>query len=430
MKRLQIAAIVITAAVVSRAAPPARSIAIRGGTVIPVSGPQIANGTVLMRDGKIAAVGVNVAIPADAEVVDATGKYVMPGLVDAMTSLGLAASDLNEPSDAFTPQLRAIDAYNPFGEFATGKAGPIRMEEILSGGVTTMYVAPADASVIGGQGAVVKTAGENLDSVIVREPASMDMALGTPPKQAAEEHHREPATRMTEVSILRQMLVKAQEYDRGRAAKPPPPRDLGVEALVKLLKREFPARVQANSPTDIRNALNLSQEFGFDLILDGGASAYDFRETLANRKIPVVLGQVSHPYVSNEEIPDRTDYPPVDEALSNKLRTAGVKFAIASFSRAFGSLAPAGSSKWLLIDASIAGGYGLPDDEILRAVTLSPAEILGVANRVGSIAPGKDADVIVLDGPPTSIKTWIERVYIGGKSVYERRPTGMQQSLR
>ncbi len=145
---------------------------------------------------------------------------------------------------------------------------------------------------------------------------------------------------------------------------------------MKLLKREFPARVQANNATDIRNALNLAQEFGFDLILDGGAAAYDFRQTLANRKVPVILGQISNPYVSNEEVPDRTDYPPVDESTAAKLHAAGVKFAIASFSRAFATLAPAGSSKWLLIDASIAAGYGLSDDEVLRAVTLSPAEIL------------------------------------------------------
>ncbi len=170
MKRFLYVAAAYIASVHLWCAPASHPIAIRGGTVITVSGPTVPNGTVLMRNGKIAAVGTDVAIPADAEIVDGTGKYIMPGLVDAMTSLGIAASDLNEPSDSFTPQLRAIEAFNPFGTFATGKPGPIRMDEILSGGVTTMYIAPADASVIGGQGAVVKTAGENLDSVIVREP--------------------------------------------------------------------------------------------------------------------------------------------------------------------------------------------------------------------------------------------------------------------
>jgi imidazolonepropionase-like amidohydrolase len=401
-----------------------RAVAIRGGTILPVSGPPILSGTIILRDGKIAAVGANVAIPAGAEVVDATGKYVMPGIVDAMTSLGFAASDLNEPGNAFTPELRAIEAFNPFGTLGTGKLGPLRMTESLTGGVTTMYIAPADAAVIGGQGAVVKTAGDSLGDMVVREPASIDMAFGTPPTKAAASKQRDPATRMTEVSILRQTLIRAQEYDRNRAQNPASsnlgPRDLGMEALGRLLKRELPARIQANSATDIRNALSVAQEFGLDLILDGGAAAYEFRAALADRKIPVILGMVSHPYVSNEEIPDRADYPAPDENTAAKLRAAGVKTAIASFSRAFGTLAPAGSSKWLLLDAAIAAGYGLTEAQVLESVTLVPAQILGVSQRVGSLEVGKDADVIILDGPPLSMKSWVQRVYVGGVLVHQR----------
>ncbi|HEX4935318.1 MAG TPA: hypothetical protein VFV33_19190, partial [Gemmatimonadaceae bacterium] len=136
-----------------------RAIALRGGTVIPVEGVPIANGTVVMRDGKLVAVGANVTIPTGADIVDVRGKYVLPGLVDAMTSLGLGNSDLNEASDPVAPQLRVIEAYNPFGGFGGGKPGPLRNTEVLGGGVTTMYIAPADAALIGGQGAVVKTAG-------------------------------------------------------------------------------------------------------------------------------------------------------------------------------------------------------------------------------------------------------------------------------
>jgi imidazolonepropionase-like amidohydrolase len=397
-----------------------RAVAIRGGTILPISGPAIPNGTIILQNGKIVAVGTNVAVPTGAELVNAAGKYVMPGIVDAMTSLGIAASDLNEPGTAFAPELRALEAFNPFGTLGEGKPGPIRMTESLSGGVTAMYIAPADASVIGGQGAVVKTAGDSLAELVVREPAAIDMALGGPPKKAAAAKQRDPATRMAEMAMLRQMLIKAQEYDRTHAVTPGAPRDLGMEALGKLLKREIPARVQANNATDIRNALGLAQEFGLDLILDGGAAAYEFRETLAARKVPVIIGQISNPYVSNEELPDRTDYPPVDEALAAKLHTAGVKTAIASFARAFGTLAPAGPSKWLLLDAGIAAGYGLSEEQVLAAVTLVPAEILGVAGRVGSLAAGKDADVLILDGPPLSMKTWVERVYVGGVVVHQR----------
>jgi len=397
-----------------------RAIVLRGGTVVPVDGAPIPGGTIVMRGGKIVSVGSNVAIPAGAEVVDVRGKYVLPGLVDAMTSLGIGNSDLNEPSDPIVPQLRVIEAYNPFGTFGSGTPGALRNREVLGGGVTTMYVAPADAALIGGQGAVVKTAGATLASLIVREPASMDMALGEPPKSAARQRQRDPATRMAEVAMIRQALVRAQEYDRNRASNPSLPRDLGMEALGRLLKREFPARIQATSAIDIRSALGLAREFGFDLVIDGGAAAQAYQDTLAARRVPVVLGQVSHPYVSNEEIPDRSDYPAVDEATATKLIAAGVKTAIASFSRAFGSLAPAGSSKWLLIDAAIAAGYGLSEADVIRAVTLTPAEILGVADRIGSLKAGKDADVIVLDGPPLSVKSWVARVYINGELVHQK----------
>lgn len=397
-----------------------RAIAIRGGTVLPVDGPAIPNGTVVMRGGKIVAVGANVAIPAGAEIVEARGKYVLPGLVDAMTSLGMTASDMNEASDPVTPQLRVFEAFNPYGTFGSGTPGALRMRESLSGGVTTMYIAPADAALIGGQGAVVKTAGATLDGMLVREPASIDMTLGEQPKKAAAARQRSPATRMSEVAMIRQALIKAQEYARNKESNPTLPRDLGMEALGRLLRREIPARLQANSATDIRSALALAKEFDFDLVLDGAASAYVYKDTLVARKIPVILGQVSHPFVSNEEIPDRSEYPPVDETTAAKLMKAGVKTAIASFSRAFGTLAPAGSSKWILIDAAIAAGYGLPESEVLRAVTLTPAEILGVASRVGSLTAGKDADVLVLDGDPLSVRTWVERVYVGGELVHHR----------
>ncbi|MEO7963532.1 MAG: hypothetical protein ABIT38_06430, partial [Gemmatimonadaceae bacterium] len=270
----------------------ARAVAIRGGTVIPVDGPVIPNGTVVMRGGKIVAVGANVTIPSGAEIIDARGKFVMPGLVDAMTSLGISATDMNEVGDQVTPQLRVFESFNPFGEFGAGKPGPLRMDESLSGGVTTMYIAPADATIIGGQGAVVKTAGATLDAMVVRDPASMDMTLGEQPKKTGG-RQKDPVTRMAEVAMIRQALIKAQEYARNKQGNPNLPRDLGMEALGKLLRKEIPARIQANNGTDIRSALALAKEFDLDLIIDGAASAQQYKDTLAARKIPVVLGMVS-----------------------------------------------------------------------------------------------------------------------------------------
>jgi imidazolonepropionase-like amidohydrolase len=319
-----------------------------------------------------------------------------------------------------TPQNRVWEAYNPFGTFGSGKPEPLRNKEALSGGVTTQYIAPADAQLLGGQGAVLKTAGATLDAVLVREPAAIDIALGTPPKTPARAANRDPFTRMAEAAMLRQLFVKAQEYQRNKSSNATLPRDLGMEALGKLLRKEIPARIQANNATDIRTALRLAQEFNFDLIIDGGAGAWDMKDELAAKKVSVVLGQVSHEYVSNEEIPDKQDYPKPDERLAGRLTNAGIPTALATFSRAFSTLAPAGTGKWLLIDAALAAGYGMTDDQVLKAVTLVPAQILGVADRVGSLEVGKDADVVVLDGPPLSVKTWVQRVYVNGELVYTK----------
>jgi imidazolonepropionase-like amidohydrolase len=416
MRRTAIALVLLSAPLAAQE----RTIAIRGGTVLPVSGPAIPNGTVVIRGGKIAAVGANVAVPAGAEIVDATGKYVMPGAVDAASYIGRGANDLNEPTDPMTPQNRAWESYNPFGTFGSGQPAPLRNKEALSGGVTTMYIAPADAQLLGGQGAVVKSAGAPLAGVLLREPAAIDIALGTPPKTPARTANRAPFTRMAESAMLRQLFVKAQEYQRNKTANASLPRDLGMEALGRLLKKEIPARIQANNATDIRAALRLAQEFDFDVVIDGGAGAWELRDELARKKVAVVLGQVSHQYVSNEEIPDKQDYPKPDERLAGRLTNAGIPTAMATFSRAFGTLAPAGTGKWLLIDAALAAGYGMTDDQVLKAVTLVPAQILGVADRVGSLEVGKDADVVVLDGPPLSVKTWVQRVYVNGELVYTK----------
>jgi imidazolonepropionase-like amidohydrolase len=400
--------------------------------VIPVSSPRIENGTVLVRDGSIVAVGQDVDVPADAQVVDATGRYVLPGLVDAMSYYGIGGSDLNETAAPSTPQLRVIEAYYPFGAFSDGKpAAPPRAVDLLMGGVTTHYIAPADATVIGGQGAVVKAAGPTFDDLVVRDPAAIDITLGQRPATTFREANGSPGSRMAVVSHLREQLTAALEYtstwdrwhaltETERTSTPAPPRNLGMDALALLLAGEIPARVQANRITEIREALQIAEEFGLQLILDSGISADQMAGDLARAGVPVVLGPISHPWISGEEIPDRDEYPDPDERRAARLHDAGVQIAIASFSRTFGSLGPSGSGKWLLLDGALAAGYGMDERDVLRAITLGPAEILGVADRVGSLEPGKDADIVILDGPPLSVKSWVERVFVGGVEVYVR----------
>ena len=412
-----------------------RAVAIRNATVLTMAGPAQRGATLLIRNGKIAGVGANLTIPSDATVIDASGKYVMPGLIDAMTYFGIDAQDLAEQSDPITPELRIIDAYDPTGMGFVSGAGPLRASELLIGGVTAQYVGPGDATIVSGQGAVVKTAGPNLEAITVKEPAAMDMSVGSGPTKTFRAKNRTPNTHPAVMALLRQSLIRAQEYDRSwqlynsrpdsaKSRMAVPKRDPGMDALVKVLHRQMPARIQANTVTDIRGAMRLADEFNFTLIINGGAQAYQMKEELAAKKIPVVLGPISHPFISGDEIPDLKEYPAPDERNAAWLRQAGVPIAIASYSHGLGGLAQPVTGKWLLIDASLATGYGLPEDEVLRAITLYPAQILGVADRLGSIETGKDADVIVLDGPPLSIKTWVESVYVGGELVYHRGTSG------
>ena len=426
MIRTTMAAVIAMAAVHGTGAGiQAQTVALTGGLVYPISSEPVEGGTVLMVDGRIAAVGADVDIPAGAEVVDVTGSVVMPGIIDAMSYYGVAGEDMNEVPTPLTPELRIIEAFSPFGNFGSGEAGEIRVRELLSGGVTATYIGPGDATVVGGQGAVVKTAGARFDDLIVREPAAIDITLGGRPAATYREQSRSPSTRMAVVAQLRDLLVRAQEWmaasaagSEGEAAAVP--RNLGMEALARMLAGEIPARVQANATRDIRVAIELAEEFGFELVIDGGAGAHQMRDELADRGIPVILGPISHPYISGEEIPDEGDYGGVDERNALWLNEAGVHLSLASFSRGFGRFGPGVAGQWLLIDASIAHGHGMSEADVLRAVTLSPAEVLGVADRMGSLEVGKDADVVVFDGDPLSIRTWATRVYVGGQLVHER----------
>ncbi len=402
--------------------------AIQGGTVLTMAGETIEEGTVLIRDGKIAEVGRNVRVPAGADIIDASGKYVMPGIIDAMTYYGIRPFELNDPSNPVTPQNRVIEAYYPFGEFMRGAAGIQKEGDLISGGVTAAYIAPGNRQVIGGQGAVVKTWGDDFDSMILSEPAAMDMTIG----ETAKREQQNPTTRMGIAALLRKALLDAQEFGRsleayeqkraeGDQEARPPGRDLGNEALLRLLKREIPARIEVDYLDDIRTAIRISEEFGFDLILDSGLGAYRIKDVLAEKGIPVVLGPPMHPFVAGGEVSMNADlYNLMSEYNAAELTDAGVEIAIGSFGFGFGSFGGATQGRWLLLEAAYATGFGLSDEDALRAVTINAARILGVDDRIGSLEVGKDADIIVLDGYPLHVKTWVEKVLINGELIHER----------
>ena len=396
----------------------AQPIALKGGRIITISDGVISNGTILIDQGKIKAVGKNIKIPKNAEVVDISGKVVMPGLIDAMTYYGIAPEDLNETLKPISPELRIIEAYYPFGNFGDG-SGEIRSDDLLSGGITTIYIAPGDATILGGQGAVVQTAAPSFEEMILQAPSAIDITLGSKPGKINRKDNRTPVTKMAAISQLRETFIKAQEY----LNKDDNPRNLSMESIGLMLDRKIPVRIQANSPGDIRSAMNLASEFKFDLIIDGGASSDMYIDEIVRKKIPVILGPVSHPYISGDEIPELSEYPSIDEGLAGRLDKGGVKVGFGSYSYGLGSLAKGITGKWLLIDAAISTGYGMSEESVLRSLTLSAAEILNIENQVGSIEVDKKADLIVLNGDPLSIKTWVEQVYISGSLVYSKNIT-------
>ncbi len=400
-------------------------IAIKGGTIITMAGDRIVDGVILIKDGIIDEIGKNITIPPNAKVIDAKGKYVMPGIIDAMCYYNIKPFPLNDSSPV-TPQNRIIEGFNPYGERNRGEGGTVTDNEILSGGVTTVYIAPGDKQVIGGQGAIVKTYGNSVEDMTLREPAAMDMTIGRPAKKQSGS----PGTRMAIAAMIRKALLGAQEYkrslddynsktgeDKDKAQKPS--RKLNNEALLKLIDKELPARIEADYPGDIRTAIRIAEEFDIDIIIDSGLSASQVVDILKEKNIPVILGPPSHPFITGGEVSwDQEDYAILDEYNAAKLINAGVKVAIASYGFSFGSFGTATQARWLLLEAAYATGYGVSENDALKAITIYPAQILGVDKRIGSLEKGKDADIIILDGPPLDVKTWVAQVFINGKSVY------------
>lgn len=387
------------------------AIAIKGGTILTMAGEPLRGGTILVRNGKIAEIGNQIEVPQGARIVDASGKYIMPGIIDAMCYYGIRPSDRNDVSNPATPENRILQAFAPMAD-----------KELWIGGITAIYIAPGNRQVIGGQGAVVKTFGTLPQERILLEPASLDMTLGDSVKSQFGDINKSPATRMSMAALIRKTLQSGREYARKREPSdskfPPNP---GLDAIAKILRKEWPARVEADLPDDIQTAIRIAEEFDIRIIIDGAEGAYKIKELLAEKKIPVVLGPLSHPVVSGQPVRESPELSALrNEENAALLANAGVKIAIASFGYGRGFAGSAFQGRWLLLEAALATGFGLSEKEALKAVTINAAEILGVADRVGSLEKGKDADIVILDGPPLNINTRVEQVYIDGKPVYKR----------
>jgi imidazolonepropionase-like amidohydrolase len=403
-------------------------IAITNGKILTITQGVIEQGTVLVEGGRIVAVGPDIEIPADAEVYDASGKVVTPGLIDAHChvsifpdGIGWEHSDGNEMTDPVTPHLRALDAFNP---------NDPALPELVAGGVTTVLTGPGSANLIGGQWICIKTPPRpTAEEMILLEPAGMKMALGENPRRVYREQKRMPSTRMGNAAALRDALVAARNYlqkweryeedlaeygasqktggDVAEKAKQPtePERDLKLEALGPVLRGEMKARIHAHRADDMMTAIRIAEEFGLDLSLEHATEGHKIAAVLARKGIPVTVG----PIFINRPKFELNALTPRNPGI---LAKAGVKVAIQTDAMA--------DVKYLTINAALAVREGMPEEDALKAITINPAEIIGVAERVGSLEVGKDADVVVFSGHPFDYTTVAELVLVDGKVAYRR----------
>ncbi|GAA1151384.1 amidohydrolase [Ornithinicoccus hortensis] len=390
------------------------TLAISNAHVVPIEGEPF-TGTVVLAEGKIAALGPDVAVPDGAEVVDAGGRWVLPGLIDAHVHLGVheegegwAGQDTNEMTDPVMAAARALDAINP---------RELGFDDALAGGITAVNVNPGSGNPIGGLTVALKTYGRYVDEMVLLSPSGLKAALGENPKRVYGDQKKTPSTRLGVALVLRRAFTEARNYQAkvekagkdGEAAEG----HLVYQALVQVLNREIPWRQHCHRADDIATAIRISEEFGYQLVLDHGTESYLLADLVAEKGVPVLYGPL---IVSRSKVEVRER----SLAAPGILDRAGVKVSIITDH-------PVVPIDHLITQVALAVKEGLDPEAGLRAVTINPAEVMGVADRVGSLAPGKDADVVLWSGDPLDLRSRALRVWVGGEEVYsydEEQRTG------
>lgn len=393
------------------------AVALRGARLLTITQGEIDNGVIVFENGLITAVGADVSIPSGARVVDVPGKTIMPGMIDGYTNLGLAdypsyGEDDDEATNPVTPQMRVVDGLNPGNRFLPMAA---------RSGITAALCAPAEGNLITGQSALIHAVGSTVDEMVIGAPTGVHVTLGEPPKLRYGPKNTAPMTRMGSAALFRQTFIQAQEYaakvarhERKQAARAededddatPPARDLKLEALQPVLRGERPLIVSADRYDDIQTALRIADEFKVPMVLNRGAESHRVAGMLADRGMPVVWGPAGASYRELEAMRGNAQTPAI-------LARAGVVFAFQT-----GGVE---NVDGLLRQARVAVTAGLPREEALKALTLNPARIFGVADRVGSLEVGKAADLVVFSGDPVHELSSVERVFIEGVEVWERQ---------
>lgn len=381
---------------------------IKNAKIYTMAGSVIENGCVLVEGKTIKEVGTDVVAPLDAKVIDAEGKFLFPGFIDAHCHIGMweegigfEGEDGNEMTDPTTPHLRAIDAINPMDE---------AFELALKGGVTTAASGPGSANVIGGTFCVLKLHGNRVDDMVINERLAMKCAFGENPKRVYAGQKKMPMTRMGTAAKLRETLAKAKEYDakilaaEGDASKMPA-YDMKLDAMLPVVRKEIPLKAHAHRADDIFTSIRIAKEFDLKLTLEHCTEGHLIADDLAKEGYVAVVGP-SFGNKSKFELQNKTfDTPKV-------LHEAGVKFAIMTDS-------PVIPLEYLPMCASLAHKAGLDEEVALRAITITAAEIIEMDHRIGSIEVGKDADLVLWDRHPFDLHAKTTHVIVNGEVVVE-----------
>lgn len=372
--------------------------------VFPVDAPPILCGYVEFAGGKITAVGEMPYPGTDAERWNAGGGWLFPGFVDAHThmgmwedGLGFEGDDGNEDTDPATPQLRAVDAVNPMDRC---------FSEALEAGVTTVVTGPGSANPIGGQLCAMKTAGRRMEDMVLKAPLAMKMALGENPKATYHGKNEAPVTRMATAAIIREQLARACRYalDKERAEADEeldePDYDMKLEALLPVVRGDLPVHFHAHRLDDIFTARRIAEEFGLKYVIVHGTQGHVAADLLAEDGTRVLCG----PLLCDRSKPELRDLTPRNPGI---LRAAGVEIAIVTDH-------PVIPEQYLPLSAGLAVREGLPHAEAVKAITLAPARICGLEDRIGSLTPGKDADMVLFPGDPLALESRPAAVWVNG----------------
>ncbi|MFW6029423.1 MAG: amidohydrolase [Halanaerobiales bacterium] len=379
--------------------------AIVNGKIFTMAGENYENGDILIENGIIKEIGRKLDIPDNAEIYDAKNKIVFPGFIDGHTHLGIgeedigwAGQDYNEKTDPITSNISALDAINPLD---TG------FKDAYKNGITTAMVAPGSSNVIGGKSVILKTHGKIVDEMVVKKSAGIKAALGENPKGAYGDNNETPKTRMAIAGLLRQALNDTKNYMIKKEEKTNKNEymeiDLNMEPLIDVLTNEIPLRIHAHRADDIITAIRIAKEFDIDIIIEHCTEGHLVAEEIAEANVPVMVGP-SFGGRSKVELKNKTF------KTAGILAKAGVKIAIISDH----SVTP---TQFLPLYAALSIKAGMNREEALKAITINPAEIMGIDDKVGSIEKGKDADLIIFNGDPLEIMTEVETVFINGEKI-------------